>query len=242
MKRTLIVILAAVMIVMSFAACGQKKEEAPIEEAASGTELVGAWEIQKDLSDFDSIPDDVQAAFDKAMEGYTGMGFVPYAYVGRQIVSGTNYMILACGTTVTAEPQTGLYMLVIYEDTEGNATIKSVKDFDIAAIEEAEPADTPFGVAGGWQLNDRKESVGMPDMETEVIKKVLEGDTSGVTYVPLSRIIAEKIVSGAEFALLAAEYETPDSQPQVCMLYLYDMADGTTSLKSVRIDITAYNE
>ena len=92
--------------------------------------LMGGWQ------DADSLPnmlsDDEKAVFEKAMEGLVGVGYQPVATLATQVVAGTNYAFLALGTLVTAEPITHLYVVNVYADLQGNATINNICGIDLS--------------------------------------------------------------------------------------------------------------
>lgn len=92
--------------------------------------LMGGWQ------DADSLPnmlsDDEKAVFEKAMEGLVGVGYQPVATLATQVVAGTNYAFLALGTSVTAEPITHLYVVNVYADLQGNATINNICGIDLS--------------------------------------------------------------------------------------------------------------
>ncbi len=93
---------------------------------------LGGWTIvtlQKSLLDDENEQD----IFDKAMEGYVGLNLTPIQTLARQIVAGTNYMIICTGSPVTADPVEGIYVVNIYEDLEGNVEITSVEQVDLTA-------------------------------------------------------------------------------------------------------------
>lgn len=92
-------------------------------------ELAGGWSLPEDLEPA-ALPDDVQTAFDAAFAGFSGVGYHPLAYLGSQVVAGRNFAILCNATSVTAEPQSALAVVVIYADLEGGAQITSVAGFD----------------------------------------------------------------------------------------------------------------
>lgn len=91
-------------------------------------ELVGGWSVLDACGA--GLEGDVQKAFDKAMEGFAGVGYVPLACLGSQVVAGTNYAILCKATTVTANPVASLAVVTVYADLNGNAEITSVSGFD----------------------------------------------------------------------------------------------------------------
>ena len=71
------------------------------------------------------------AAFDKAQQGYAGVGFTPIALLGTQVVAGTNYKFLCDGTAAVQNPAAELYVVTVYEDPSGNAEISSAEAFDL---------------------------------------------------------------------------------------------------------------
>lgn len=91
--------------------------------------LAGGWTLPVDAEPA-ALPEEVQKAFDNATAGMMGVGYQPLAYLGSQVVAGCNYAVLCNATSVTAEPQSALAVLVIYADLEGGAQITSISGFD----------------------------------------------------------------------------------------------------------------
>ena len=97
----------------------------------NATTLVGGWNVEAPgklnvLSD-----DKVEAAWEKATETLTGMSFNPITVVGKQIVSGTNYAIIAYGRASYDGMPGAIYLLTLYVDLEGNQEISSIAYVDI---------------------------------------------------------------------------------------------------------------
>ena len=94
--------------------------------------LMGGWQ------DTDSLPnmlnDKENEVFEKAMEGLTGVGYQPVATLATQVVAGTNYAFLALGTTVTAQPITHLYVVNVYADLQGNATLNNICAINLSTL------------------------------------------------------------------------------------------------------------
>ncbi len=89
--------------------------------------MTGAWSI----SDSATMTDDVQKIFDKAVDGITGATYEPIAYLGSQVVAGTNYCFL-CKATVAHPTATPHYTLMhIYEDFDGNVEIADIQDIEL---------------------------------------------------------------------------------------------------------------
>ena len=73
---------------------------------------------------------EVNAAFEKALEGFTGVSYEPIAYLGSQVVAGTNYAILCFEKASTPSSETKLSIVTVYADLEGHAEILSTEDVD----------------------------------------------------------------------------------------------------------------
>ncbi|MBR7188877.1 MAG: hypothetical protein IKD53_10020, partial [Clostridia bacterium] len=58
---------------------------------AEGAPLAGGWTPAADPA----VTEDMKEMFDRALEGLLGVDYVPVAYLGSQVVAGTNHCILA---------------------------------------------------------------------------------------------------------------------------------------------------
>lgn len=97
--------------------------------SASAEAMLGGWEITK--AEASAIPEDAQAAFDKAMEQLDGADYTPVALLATQVVAGTNYCILCQVTPVVPDPVPAWALVYIYADLEGNAEILNVYELYI---------------------------------------------------------------------------------------------------------------
>ena len=93
--------------------------------------FVGAWTAKESEDAGSVLPAEAEAAFEAALNGYTGVGYTPIALLGTQLVSGTNYKILCFGTLVTKDPVTSWYVLDIYKDPDGNCSVTDAQIFDL---------------------------------------------------------------------------------------------------------------
>ena len=100
------------------------------EDDIDDDQKVGAWKITEPEEPAE-LPENAQAAFEKAADAYLGVNYSPIALLGTQIVAGTNYKVLCYGTTATKNPITSLYVIDIYEDLDGEAVISSAALFDL---------------------------------------------------------------------------------------------------------------
>ena len=116
MKKMLAALLAALMLLSSSALA-----EAP---------LMGGWTPAASPE----ITEEVRAVFDKALEGLVGVSYVPVAYLGRQIVAGTNHCILCQATPVYPNARPSYVLMYLHESLNGEAGILHIADLDIGAF------------------------------------------------------------------------------------------------------------
>ena len=95
-------------------------------------------------NDGDMQPDkntDVKTAFEKATQTLTGAELEPVAYLGSQVVAGSNYLVL-CKQTATvpgAEPEYA--MVTVYSDLDGNAEITEISEVRFGEYDNTEAND-----------------------------------------------------------------------------------------------------
>ena len=77
------------------------------------------------------LPEDAQAAFDKALDGLVGAQYTPVALLSTQVVAGMNYCILCQITPVVPDAAPA--------DLQGNAEIMNV--YDLYIDRHSTPAD-----------------------------------------------------------------------------------------------------
>ena len=72
------------------------------------------------------ITEEVRKLLDKALEGLTGMDYVPAAYLGMQVVGGYNHAILCQAKAVQSQTSYRWVILYLYEDPDGDVTITGI--------------------------------------------------------------------------------------------------------------------
>ena len=83
------------------------------------------------------ISEDTAKAFAAATKDLLGVSYGPIAEIAlQQTDSVTNYAVLCKATSVTAEPASGLAIVVISKDAEGNCTVGSIAGLDLADYAE----------------------------------------------------------------------------------------------------------
>jgi hypothetical protein len=117
--KKLFAVLCAIMMIAALSAA-----------AAENAGLSGGWTPSADAT----VTDEVQALLDKGLDGMVGVGYVPVAYLGSQVVAGTNHAILCQATVVYPDAKPYYVIIYLYEDLEGNVSILNIADFDIGAL------------------------------------------------------------------------------------------------------------
>lgn len=105
-----------------------------ISALAEEPTLAGGWSA----SESTEITEDARTAFDKAMEGFVGVGYEPVALLGTQVVAGLNYCLLCKGTTVTLEPRTFYALVYIWAALDGSAQILDIQEIDLGILSYSE--------------------------------------------------------------------------------------------------------
>lgn len=99
--------------------------------------LDGGW--QNVPCEAAELPEDAQAAFDKALDGLVGAEYTPVALLSRQVVAGMNYCILCQITPVVPDATPTWALVYIYADLQGNAEITNV--YDLYVDRHSAPTD-----------------------------------------------------------------------------------------------------
>ena len=119
MKKLISLILVLMLAILAIPALAEDAQDPDMafDPDIDPDFLVGAWESW--TGNPLEIPDDVKAAFDKAMEGLVGCTYEPIAILGSQVVSGMNYCLLCKTTVVTPDAPVSYTLVYIYEALDG---------------------------------------------------------------------------------------------------------------------------
>ena len=124
--KKLMALVAALMMVMTLM-CGAVLAE---EKAPGEIPMIGGWTVAAEPE----VTEAVQAMVEKGTEGLLGVNYVPVAYLGSQLVAGTNHAVLCQATVIYPNAQPKYVILYLYEDLQGNVQVLNVADFDIGAF------------------------------------------------------------------------------------------------------------
>lgn len=123
----LVVMLAAALLAVTVLASQEPSGEASSDEPAA---MTGGWSA----TDSPEITDEVQALLDKAAGSLLGVKYTPVAYLGTQLVAGTNHCILCQATVVYPNAKPYYALVYIYEDLSGNAEILDIVTLDVGSL------------------------------------------------------------------------------------------------------------
>ena len=188
----------------------------------AATQLLGGYE--KPASP--AVPAEASAALTKALEGFTGANYEPVAYLGKQVVNGTNYALLCRETKVVQNPTETWAIVIVYQDLQGNAKIAEVRDSGVATNLPTE------SVTGGWSIP--QDLAVSSDLQAK-FAKAMESKL-GVSYTPIA-VVAQQVVSGMNYAFLCEGTTTtanPETNYYIAIVYVD--AQGNPSVT----DITAF--
>ena len=90
---------------------------------------LGSWNIDE-LKPC-NLPQKAASAFTEITSRVVGTEYMPVLYVGKQIVNGTNYCILAVQTLITANSPKRLVRMVIHESLYGKYSVKTIRGLEI---------------------------------------------------------------------------------------------------------------
>ena len=212
MKKLFAIILSG-LIICSFAACGQNNasSQSSTEAATTAAEAEtsaseGGDVITGGITDAASpvVPDEVKTVFDKAAATLTGVGYEPVAYLGSQVVAGTNHFLLCKATPTTAE----------------------ITDVANSDIEAPAPTDSENPIAGGYTEPETPEVT--PEAQ-KALTKALEG-LDGAQY-EAKALLGTQIVSGTNYMLLCKITPvTANPQPHYSIVTVYEDLEGNASI------------
>ncbi len=87
---------------------------------------LGGWSVAESAS----LTEDMTALFNEATGKLMGVSYEPVAYLGSQVVAGTNHCFLAKATVVYPDALPSYKLVYIWQNPQGEVTVDAVRDFD----------------------------------------------------------------------------------------------------------------
>ena len=225
--KKIIVLALCVVTVFSLAACGQKadtqvEKEITEVETQENTTMAGGWS----RAESPVVSDEMKEKLGKALDGMDGASYIPVAYLGSQIVAGTNYALL-CRVAPVVPDAVETYAIVYLNETLED-------EVSIMEIVESEKTTDISDMAGGWF---QPESPVVPDEVRASLEKALDGMV-GATYQPIA-LLSSQVVQGTNYCILCEVTPVvPDAESSYALVYLYVDLDGNAELTET-VDFTA---
>lgn len=168
--------------------------------------MVGNWNVKVHV---DGMPQQVATAFGNILGDLFGAQYTPIAYLGDQVVNGTNHAILAEQLVVTGVDQKNIVEVVLNEKPGSVAG----KDFALESITKL--------IDGGAKFGGFNVAVEAP--VGEEAKKVFDDAFEGFVGSKIDpfALLGTKVVKGVEYAFIATvEPVTLDSKQTVQIVYV----------------------
>ena len=235
MKKMFAVILSA-MIVCSFAACGQNNASQTAAQTTQAAQETQATEAETAViaggfteAASPVVPDDAKAVFDKATEALTGASYEPVAYLGSQVVAGTNHLFLCKVTRITEDAFSTYSLVTVYEDLNGGASIAYTQDFSAPATSEDGTAEAP--IVGAYE---QPETPVVTDEAKAALEKACMA-LDGATY-EAKALLGTQVVSGTNYQMLCKV--TPvvadaNAQASYAIVTVYQDLEGNAEITEV---------
>ena len=213
MKKALAIILSLALVATSgilLAACGKQEQNNENPEV-----IEGGWE----MAESPEITDEVRELLKKAYGDMAGVSYTAVAYLGKQIVAGTNHCILCKVAPVVPEPSYEYKLVYIYEDLDGNAEITQTVDTKVGANYSED-------LMGGWA---EAQSPEMTEDATKAFETATETLT-GAEYKPAA-LLATQVVAGINYRILCqAKATVPNAEPYYVIITVYADLDGNAEI------------
>ena len=231
MKKKIVLGLLVFVALFIMIGCGKKME--------NKRPILGGWEISTKFNSY--LPKEAANLFNKTVASEKEKVTL-VALLGKQVVSGTNYMFLV-------QKEEEYYVYIIYENLENKTAITSRNKFDLTKYTNEDKEIDSKELSGGWRVEVPEEDIKSMklDEKTQKIFEKASEKITGATYYPLT-VLGKQIVSGTNYAVIA--YGTPstkelvnDSNTGVYILTLYEDLSGNCEIvSSSYIDLSEYNK
>lgn len=210
MKKMISLLIAALMS-FSLAACDSAKKNDKVSDADV---IAGGWT----KPDSPEITDEVKSVLEKATSELDGADYAPVAYLGSQVVAGTNHLILCKVTPVVPDAVPTYALVTVYEKLDGGAEVTEV----LGSNANAESTEEP----GSWMDT---ESPVVTDEAASALNSATKG-LVGAVYSPVA-LLSTQVVAGVNYRYLCEVTPvTPDAETKYAIVVVYEGADGTTSV------------
>ena len=130
MKKLAAILLALMLALGTVCAFADDDYDDDDDRYDFGGPRLGGWTAAEDPA----LTPELQAVFEKGMEGLLGMNYVPVLYLGSQVVAGTNHAFLCQAKAVAPNALLTWKVVYLYQDLQGNVSVLDSDDFDLGDL------------------------------------------------------------------------------------------------------------
>ena len=218
MKKLMVIVLAIVMIA-SMTACAVKANamtDNTQKETKEENMLPGGWQNQESME----ITDEIREMVEKATADMIGADYTAVAYIGRQIVNGTNHKILCKIAPVTLNGTATYAIVTIYEDLNGNVKVTEIQNCEAEIV-----SGSPMG---GWS----EVAPEATEASVNALEKAMQ-NLVGAEYKEIC-CLATQLVAGTNYCMLCEITPVvPNAESHFAIVYIYEDLDGNAQITDV---------
>ncbi len=160
--------------------------------------------------------------FTKAFKNFVGSDVTPIAYLGKQVVAGTNYLFLGSIKAVVPDAKEYYCFVTINKDLDGKYSILDISNTEIETKVN--------NLMGGWS---KALDVKVSKTVKKAMNKALE-DLVGVDYKPVA-VLAQQVVAGMNYCVLCeSKVVYPGAKTDYSFVYLYKGLDGGAEILDIK--------
>lgn len=231
MKKVWTILLVALLLTAGCQSKTQPKNTAmdiaieTAEEDVLRPGVAGGWTPAADYE----VTEARKAVFDKGMAVISSI-HAPLAYLGSQVVAGTNHCFLSKGSN-------WLELVYFYEDLQGNVQLMNTAHLPMVPQADGTVTVPETGLSGGWAY---AEDPAFTDEDEAKLEAALQNQV-GASYAIVA-YVGEQVVAGLNRCLLVQVTPVvPNARPHYALAYIYTDLQGNSSLTQViDLDIGAY--
>ena len=206
--------------------CGKKEEKEKIDDS---------WVLTMEASNM-MLEEEVQNVFDQAKKDYKDGEITFLAYLGKQVVAGTNYMFLCQEMT---KEQEAYKVIVVYKDLEGKVSITHNTYFNPTDYVSDDKNVDVSKLVGGWEVEVPGKPIMLGENEQEAFDKANE-KMVGVSYYPIMKLATQE-KDGTNVAILC--YGRMADQDGTTGIYVQTISlDKKEILTIAGVDLKDFNK
>lgn len=188
-----------------------------IDETKTAELVEGGWNRPESIT----VTEEVKSLLDKATYELEGAEYIPIAYLGNQIVAGTNHCILCKIAPVIPDSVSEYAIVYLYEDLDGNVEITSVLDSGVEINSTAMP--------GGWY--ETTSPIISDELQTLFNKATASKNDAEYTAIA---VIAEQVVAGMNYCFLSEiKNEKSNASNKITLVYVYADLNGNAEITDI---------